>query len=413
MNPWTVLRVSGAPLLLPCVFGLGVWVALSNFGDSSTGYSANNLAVASSQLILTGPLVGAYLAYRIPPFANLLRASRPTRSPVDVFGAVWAPVLLGGPVAGVLAMLSATRTIPGSWVEWQIIGVAFAAGLACAAFGALLALALPRILAIPLVAAAAFAWIAIPGSRLDVLPRNLNSGFVACCADDQQPAVGMVLGSTVLNLVLALGCMAAIAVATQRRHGRLLVTVALLAVVGAAAGLGIASAAAAPGKLTMLAVEPRTSELVCSRRAEYRVCAWPENRDRLERSLVALQAFDDALRRAGLPRATEVSEQPAAPGREFQATAAERATAEELTFSLVSGYVDLASTCDRQHEPRQLSTAVAVVALVSGMTPESLTEQGASATTLAKAHEELRRTPDALGAWFHDQACGAPTGTSR
>jgi hypothetical protein len=413
MSPWTSLRISGAPLLLPCLFGLGVWVALSSFGDSSTGYSANNLAIASGQLVLTGPLVGAYLAYRIPPFVSLLMALRPSRSPVVVFGAVWSPVFFGGPAAGILAMLSATRTVPGSRVEWQIIGVAFTAGLACAALGALLALVLPRTLAIPLLAAAAFTWIAIPGSRLEVVPRNLNSGFVACCADDQQPAAGMVLGSTVLNLVLALGCLVVMFVAIQRRRGRLLVGIALLAVVGAAAGLGVATAAAAPGKLNLLAVEPRTTaDLVCARQADYRACTWPENRTRLGRSLAALQAFDDALGRAGLPRATVVSEQPATTGSEVQATAAERATADELTFSLVSGYVELASACDRQLEPHQLPTAVAVVGLVAGMTPTSLAEQGASATTLAEAQQVLPRAPDAVSAWFHDQTCGDPAGTS-
>ena len=412
MSPLAVLRISGAQLMVPCIFALGVWVALSNAGDSATGYSVNNLAVASGQLVLTGPLVAAYLAYRVPGLFTLLRTARPTRSPVSVLGVLSAPVLLGGPVAGTLAMVSATRVLPRSTADWQVVGVTFAAGVACASFGALVALVIPRFLAIPLVAAATFAWIAIPGSRLEIVPRNLNSGFVACCSDDQQPAVAMVLGSAALDLVLVLGCLFLLWQTAKQRIGRLALAAGLVVVIGAAAALGTASAASAPGKLSLLAVEARSSKLTCAQQGYYRVCVWPENRARVGRSFAALRNFDAALLRAGLPGAPSVSERPGPGSDALQATAAARASIEDLRFSLVVGYVERASTCGGLRAPHSPSTAVAAVALASGMTPTELADQGASPRTVTAAQTVVDLSPSALGAWFHDQTCGDAAGSS-
>src|SRR5690348_9736104 len=102
-----------------------------------SGYSVADLTTTGLEVGVVGPLTAGYLAFRLPPFLKTLSVGRPVLPPVRVLVRSWSLLVLGAPLAGVVAMISAARILPEEPVAWAVIGVAFLAVLACAALGAL------------------------------------------------------------------------------------------------------------------------------------------------------------------------------------------------------------------------------------------------------------------------------------
>lgn len=399
-----IVKVSGAHWLLPAVFALGVWVALSSTAFYGR-YPVSNLANASEQLILTGPATAAWVTYRLPPFLKTLGEARPSRSHAWILTAYWSLLTLGAPMAGVGAMMSATRSFPGGWGSWEVVAVTAAAGLACATVGAAVGCALPRVIGIPLVAVGTFAWIGLPGAGVKVLPRHLNSAFVGCCGDDQQPALSMLLGSGILSLVVIAGCLLLVMSGRSHRKARAATGAALVAIIAGGFGLGAAAASAVPGDMNLLAVEPRTTPMTCRSDHAYRMCAWPENKTGIPQALDSLRTFDTQVRRAGLPGVSAASEDPRDGATTF-ATADPRLNPEQRLMDIANGYVARATSCEGERTRFVSMVPTAVVALAAGVSPPALSADGLEPADLATAQVILRRPPADVGSWFRAHTCG-------
>ena len=396
MRALTAIRATGAVWFVPLLFAVGAFVASSDLVPEND-YATSDFATGSIELILVGPLTAAFVALRfrrVPRQLLTLRASRPG---LLVVLAAWWPLVLGAPLAAAVALVSATRTVPGDASSWLIVLVVFATVLACALLGLATAVALPPVLAVPLLGLGLFGWLALPGSGTDMLLRYLNSGFVGCCSPDRVPASGMVLGSLTVAVVVAVGSASvACSPRSYRRPAAItLAAVCLVVATGAAAGALVVRSGE---PMNLLAVQPRTTELVCSSQDAVQACVWPEHRTQLPVALDALARVRAGLSDAGLPAVDAVTE--AAPHqRQVTFRAPLDSSPDDITYAIVVGYVQAHSRCSWPSD-----AAIGYVSFAAGLS-RSVVEQREDPSSLRAALTAWQGDPDAGRRWLRERLC--------
>lgn len=347
------------------MFGLGVFVGLSN-PPAERGYGAAEFSAASRQVVLLGPLLAAVVALKVPTVVRFLATMRSVRRPaVALVNAYW-PLLLAGPITGLLAMASVTRALPTDASSVGIAVVVFVTLLACGCLGLLIARLLNPIAGVPLSAALSFAWLALPGSGSNVLLRNLNSAFVGCCTPEQQPATAMLWGSFALTGLLALGTALALFGRSWPSWRRPVAALTIAAVMAVSAAGGVAAARAPSGPLTLLAIEPRQGDLACSADDSTEICLWPEHDARRADVAIAAHSMNAGLAALGLPPIRRFSEDPE-DADAVQLTAFSYARPSDILFSSAQGLLTAGQTCQASGTGSDFSLALAFVALLVGL----------------------------------------------
>ncbi len=303
------MRWTHASWLVPLLFALGVFVALAN--DARTpSYRTYGFANASRMVILVGPVLAAACALAFARLDRAISALRPTRHQARWIPAAMWPLLLGGPLAGVAAMIVTLRAIPGSLSEWQVVSVTFACLLACGVLGTLVSKALPLVVAVPVVGLGVYAWLALPATTLNATLRFMNGSFVDCCGFAYRPAPGMVAGS----LGFAVTVTVCGAVLTSRsswwRAGRPGAAAGVVLALASAVGLSAAAVQAVSGGAGLPAVTPRRAPVDCASAADgARVCVWPENRDLLAAAVDNVDDLQAKLTAISVPTPRLITEQ--------------------------------------------------------------------------------------------------------
>ncbi|GAA0299179.1 hypothetical protein GCM10010302_42160 [Streptomyces polychromogenes] len=296
MKPWTLLRSSSAPVLLPVLLCLGFLVIHANLRpDVLKGY---------------GPAVFGQAAYALPfviaacagsaawEGARLRRGGvfdqAPVRGRLGIVIPVLVPVWLMG-VSGLLSALAFAAVATGTAPAPSHLGMLGAEGLLAAAAtltGYLAGRILPGIAAGPVALTAGFCLAAFPVSMDSAWPRQLVAGeFSMCCS------TASVIDPRALwaPLIFAGGLCAAALLLVHRPTPRNGAVALLLAAAGATAALPSARGLGY-GSVTARA----DAELVCDTAGRPRVCLWPEVA--ADGQVVAqTRTFAARLEQAGVP----------------------------------------------------------------------------------------------------------------
>lgn len=365
------------------LFGLGVYVGISN-PTYEVGYTTAELTSAARSVVLLGPLLAVAAAYRMRDLRAAVAEARPARSMGRVFAGSYWPLLAGGPLAGVLAILSTVRALPDEWRGWMVCAVLAMTLAACVCLGALLGRTLPRVAAIPVAGMASFAWLALPPTGSAIWLRNMNSSFVGCCTAGSTPSTTNFLGSLAVTgavVALTLG-LATVRVwwfgAASRALGASLLALA------ASVGAGTAAIAAAPADPNRLGVEARETPLACEATdGAGEVCVWPERASRLPDAVRVVDEANEALEAIGAARMTKVSERPEPGAVEFTAAVP---TAQDATFSLAQGVVlAAAAECAHPDTASRFEEMAAYAALLFGVEERQWVARGYSQEAMDQA----------------------------
>jgi hypothetical protein len=360
--------------LLPVLFGLGVYIGVTN-RSYEIGYVTAELAAAARSVVLLGPLLAAMAAYRTRDIIEAVRVARPTRRLAPTILTAFWPLLFGGPLAGVLALLSTVRSVPDEargWMVCVVVGVTLGA---CVCLGLLFGRMLPRVAAIPAAAAASFAWLALPGSGSNAVLRNMNSSFVGCCSAETAPATTMVAGSIAVAGVLVILAMLAMSARRWWQRGAIVGLAITVLVCGLSLTAGRLAVAVAPDEATLLAVQPRGTDVHCAdAAASARVCVWPEHVHRLTETAQAVGDANAALASMGASTMSHVSERP---GHGWVQLTAEVPTEQDMKLSLAQGLViGAVPSCRYPDRSPDYDDTIAYVALLFGVDPQHLLSRG-------------------------------------
>lgn len=277
MRLLTSLRSSGSHWSLPALFA--VTALMGAHVTWRIGYPTADLASVSLSLFLAGPLTAILAAHRFSGFARFVGTLRPVRSGSVVVFAAARGLLLGAAVTFVIAVLVTARAMPTQPGSAGLVVLDFVTVLACGFVGVAAGLTLPVVLAVPVSAVATFLWFSLTASSGSALLHNVNASFAACCASSTQPATRAVLAGGMVAVVVCAGVLLLLVSPRWTEFSRPALALALPAVLLLGFGAGAAVAASGPGPLTVQAVQPRTTDLVCSDDDGHEVCLWPENRD--------------------------------------------------------------------------------------------------------------------------------------
>lgn len=401
----SALRLTGAYWILPAAFGLSVFVAISDF-SVDTGYTIATYASSSRFVVLLGPLSAAYVVLRIRFHSPFLRSMRSSRNGVALLLMMWWPLVLGFPLTGVLALVSATLRLPNEPGAYEIVVVVVMTTLACTILGILFASAFPAAIAIPLSGGLTFGWLALPGAGTSITIRNMNSAFVGCCSADQQPAFRMIVGSLAVDVfIVSLGIYLVSRAGWVRQTRWAVSGQALLVIIVALVG-GQQAVLRTPGELTLLAVEPRDTRLACQGEGQVRICTWPENRSRIGEVSKQAERLNLALAKFRLASVTSVSEGALQDG-DVAFRAPYYSTERDIAFSLSVGYGQAKYRCPTREPGAYSLASVAFIALIIGVPPHDVESRvGVDSVDVATGH--LREAPAIAEKWFERSICASP-----
>lgn len=366
-------------------------------------YQVAEVARATSSLILLGPLHAIVCGYFFLGFPQLLLSLRPRRSNFVVAARYFGPLLLGVPLVGVISAIVATSSIPTSLASWSILAVAYAALFACGLLGLALVWSLPTFIALPLAGILSFVWLAFPGSWSHIMPRNMNSSFVGCCTDSQQPAIQMLVGSAVLTVGLSLGVAALFLFRSWPRWRRPTVLLLTALILTASTGASVAAIRSFDTPPNLLAVQPRATELVCVESVQATTCVWPERRERLEFANAIVADLNVGLEELDLPEVELATEAVTSRSGELSFSAANYLADSEVTFSIVVGYVEGFFGCLADGmSVAKYDSAVSLVAFAANVPDAEIADRVSEPSALAEAADALTLAPEQTRAWFED-----------
>jgi hypothetical protein len=280
-----------------------------------------------------------------------------------------------------------------------LIGLLAITVAACAHLGILLGWALPAVVAIPLGAVVTFWWFAYTTAYEVPLLHNMNATFAACCSSNAQPVPGAVLAGSCLALVVCVGTVALMKDCTWAGRPRAWVVAGTALVVAAAGGVGSLVAVTAVDRLTLAAIEPRTSTVTCTEVRSVQLCLWPEERGRAALVARLAEELEVPLLRWGLPGIARVDSDPRS--RDAVAVRAGRAlTDDQIRYSLAAGYVDDFLDCPGSTGPARDER---VAALLLAQNVDDLA-QVLAPEVIERAQARLRAAPAAVGSWFRSGA---------
>jgi hypothetical protein len=364
----TAERSSGALWFVAVIFALGT-VFPSNNGFLPSGYVASDISAAGIGLAYNGPLLAGFAAFWGRGRARFHRTLRSDRSGLAcLFGLGW-PILIGGPIAGVAAVLVTARTIPTDMVSWELLAMEFAVLLACGSLGIVLSWALPVVIAVPASVVACFIWINYLPATNSALLHNMSppvDGF----AQASEPATPGLLAVLILTLGICVGAGACVGRRRWDRTPRLLAVPIALIVPALAVALSAASLMSSRDSLNLLVAQQRMTPLICSDHQGIEVCLWPEGTERAKEIAALAVTINESLDTWGLPAITAIGQGGQVSGAvEVETLASTSAVGMQYSISL--GYLRQQLGCQDAGGPA-VEERVALLAMASGVPQQSL-----------------------------------------
>lgn len=383
---WTLVRWTGAHWIVPALFGLGVYVGLSN-PPFNNEYDVAQYAGASRSIILIGPALAAAAAWQMRALTSALAQVRPARAWWRLLPAgVW-PLVVGGPVAAVLGVVATTRRLPDGSQGWLILSTTFVTMAACAAFGVLIGRALAPTAAIVVAGLGTFAWLVLPATTFSTTARSLNGSFVDCCGTAYVPATEMLAGSLTAGSIVVAGTWLASSLGrwwSSRWAGIAAATsvpvLAILVAVGAVRTL--------PGSSELPLVQDRSSGLICQTAGNTEVCLWKEHAENSMSSVIdATDEMNQALRSIGLPPLQRITERQESPPSVVVIASDPRV--ELARINIVQGMLGRAVAGCNNRIPQAYDRTFTYLSLLAGRTEQSLAEEGARAADIERGRRLL------------------------
>lgn len=402
-------RWAGAWWFLPVLFGLGSLHAATSL-SVNTGYPVSDVNNTSYVIYLMAPLLSGYAAFAGRRWRRFHATARSRRRGFSVIANSYGPLLVGGPVAVVAAVLVSAGTAPWGVSVWAVLLLDVMAVLACLMLGIACGLAVPPVVAVPVVSIATLSWIIFLPSTSSAYLHHLTPTLTGCCATPNEPSSVALRSLYVLLAIVCLGIAAALAPREWSRRSRTaLVAAALLSITLGVLG-ATASLAASDEDLKLTLVEPRHDPIRCDAVDGVRACSWSEGRDTARRAAQLAAALNGGLRSWGFPEITEVSSSES-PGALVIDTS-QGTSGLYLDLTLAEGYVRQQLDCPEEgREGVDARTAFLAIALLDvapddlrgEFSPESIASGEASAELAA----DPAAGPGALGDWFLDPTARA------
>lgn len=315
----------------------GLWVNASA-GAFKSSYLTANFAGANRALVLLVPIFATACAWRSGVLRSYLARYPARRSRLAAVLRLNWPLGLATLVALAITWVGYLGGVDGNSVTARMAAVAMLVLFSAGALGLAAGQILPPRVALPVVAAGSWMWMALPPGGANMALRNMNASFIGCCTSTQQPASILLLASSVVAGSWLVGSMLLL----RTRTGRNASVVLLVAVVAAGFGLGHAATATAP--LTLLAVEPRQSAPTCLQRA-ITVCVWPENQPQLVEAAGQVATARDRMVSAGLAVPSTFSESDISPRGASSIDVSGSIQLNDRLMSLSTGLIPDALSC--------------------------------------------------------------------
>jgi hypothetical protein len=314
----------------------------------------------------------------------------------------WWPVVLGAPVTVCLAVVITARDVPLDGSAWSLLLIDFLTMFDCVMTGLAFAWALPVVIAVPSVTVLWFMWLGYGPSTDSELLHNLSSTFAACCDSATQPASIALRSTLALVGVIGLGICLLLLPIRWTRITRVVLAPAVLCIVGLGVGVGAGLAGSSAEPLTLQALEPRTTALVCGEHQGVRLCLWPENTDRSDELAAIITTLNENLSAWGLEQISNVS-QADPDGLAVSVRSGDQLTNQDLRYSLASGYFDQQAGCVGAVGPAR-DERVALISIGAGISPTDLLgrfgpEPGEAAQRQLK---QVASSPSSVKNWILD-----------
>jgi hypothetical protein len=394
LSPGTAVRTSGAWWFLPIMFALGTVLPLLN-EVARTGYAVADLSSAGIGLGYNGPLLAAMSAYTLRGNAELHRPLRGIRRGVSIMMMSRWPLLVGGPAAGCVAIMTSARTIPTDVHAWMLLLTFFSVLTCCAALGVAASWAFPAVASVPLAAGLSFAWInylpATTSRKLHYITPPID-GF----ATTSQPAASAVIAVVLLSFTFVGGLGTLITITRWDRLARPMIAALVSALLVSACALSWAFLGWHSQKFNLLAAEPRSAPLTCTRVDQLQICLWPESLVLSEEVAEVATAMNVQVGRWGMPPISAVTSGPPQP--DLAAVDATRgSTSDQLTASVALGYLGQRLGCQVSQGRAVEERVIALVMAIDGIAG---LDRFVSQASLDAVGEQLVRPPHVVRAWF-------------
>lgn len=310
MTWWRGLRWSRSwlfgPLILVAAFA-GSASERAFFGD----YPLVAISQAWVCLVVVAPLMACWAAWdagRVRPWLDRgFTGTQHLKALSRILG-----LAVGATILGVTTLVALVAGRPVDALSWVVTLVGVMALVVSTLWGALLGMAVPRLLAAPIATVTSYALMAVavadPASGLG---RIVATGVVApCCNSTEQISWPALAGTVAAEVVVSAGLILTLSTGSGTRvrmiglGGSLTIAASVVAALAAALG---------PGN----SLAPRTTQTVCADGDRTRACVWPEHAGDLPNVLALLEDGNATLAEAGLTVPTLWSEDPSALGSAF------------------------------------------------------------------------------------------------
>lgn len=388
MTLWRSLRWSTASVFL-LLIAIATYAAAVSERDFFGDYPLVGLSQGWVALVAVGPLLagwGAWDTARVTPWLDATFAgSHRGKALSRLIG----PALLAGVLLPTMIVIYVAGW-PSGTTTLLVVLTALATMVAAAGLGSSIGCLVPRLVAVPLAAAATYAALALgvadPSSAIG---RITLTGLVApCCNNTEQISARALVLAALLALLVAGGSIVTVAVPRRRRSRAIgLLATLLLTLV---AGHLIAQNVGANEKLLA-----RTTATECrGDSSELRVCVWPEHTGELAQVTDTVTQARDAAASLGLSTPTQWSEDPSAGQGTFMWTNA--LAEEEHRYALgIDIAHQLGCTGIGQDAPVGM-----LFADMMGGAPTYLTQRGSDTEALFKKMTSM--TPSQQSQWLAD-----------
>lgn len=293
---WATSGWRVAPLILVLV----VLYTSSPITHDFDGNWQSGTVRAMSALLVIAPVCAVSACWDVGRLCRRLPGSS-VRSLSRATAMAAVPSVVVGSASLLVCLVVVGRRVGPGAPDLRIIGASTVALAGLVAFGALLGLVAPRVVAAPAVLVVTYGWLVYPPAMEPLWIRHLTSFNTSCCTADSEVSARSLIGQAAVGTALVSG----LVIVTSSRARRLVAFAATTLVVA----MGVAGGWALVRDLGVDPVRQRTSQPVCGTTTP-RVCVWAEHRGRLPALEALAVRLPTIVGRLGQPVPVLLTERP-------------------------------------------------------------------------------------------------------